>query len=418
MENKLQFPPSIRDNTRKKKSIIVFFDTNAIYSSGKGFLIGTKLKDIILQYKSNVDIVVKWVLPDIVKNERRYQMEQEAINLKKHINSMEKVLWKKFNIDDNFIKKKVDLIIKKEIQKLSLTEFEIKPDRVNWTDLIYKSLNRIAPFEPVEREKNGKMEIIGEKGFRDALILENLVQFIEENKYLQDTIIYFYCRDECLKKATESRLEINENFQIVGDIDNLKEKLSIISSNIEVELCNELKDIAKYKFYSLNDKKTLYYKGNIRDKVINFENESEYKKLYIENARIDKYKVVVVDTIFDKRKEKRIFWVSSVKVFFSRYLESPRFDYENFTMGDYLEFGTSEDSSFNSLNRNYIKRRRFFDIDQILDPTRALYSVNFIDSGYAIFKINWSITLTNNNRLVRPQLEEVNCAEIDLDAPF
>ena len=67
---------------RKKKSkpeLRVVFDTSVLYSQVASDLVRSEVRELIEHNSGHADLKKDWYLPNIVIDERRYQMQQKAL---------------------------------------------------------------------------------------------------------------------------------------------------------------------------------------------------------------------------------------------------------------------------------------------------------------------------------------------------
>jgi len=86
---------------KKKKSkpkLLVVFDTSVLFNSVAYDLVRSEVRQLIEMNSQHSDLSVKWYLPNIVIDERRYQMQGKAFQLLLSIEKLEKLLGHNLNI--------------------------------------------------------------------------------------------------------------------------------------------------------------------------------------------------------------------------------------------------------------------------------------------------------------------------------
>jgi|SRR5258707_14808832 len=81
----------------KKSQFKVVFDRNALYVTPNNIgsasdLVRQEITDLISEAK-HADLEILWHLPEIVRHERQYQMQVEALKLRPAINRIECACW-------------------------------------------------------------------------------------------------------------------------------------------------------------------------------------------------------------------------------------------------------------------------------------------------------------------------------------
>src|SRR2546428_9829629 len=72
--------------------IKVFLDTNALYTGSASYLVRKEVADLITQNADLPDLKIEWIIPDIVRHERQFQMLEEAGKMLPPIGKLEKLL--------------------------------------------------------------------------------------------------------------------------------------------------------------------------------------------------------------------------------------------------------------------------------------------------------------------------------------
>ncbi len=89
-----------KNKTTKKKAkrrkpalkLLIVFDTNVLYAQVASDLVNKEVNKLIKANSSHLDISVKWFLPSVVIDERRYQMRKKAFELLPSIQKLERLL--------------------------------------------------------------------------------------------------------------------------------------------------------------------------------------------------------------------------------------------------------------------------------------------------------------------------------------
>lgn len=149
---------------------IAIVDTNAIHTSSPKELLNEKTRSLIESYRSRTDVSVIWCIPEVVCEERIYQMRSVSRKLRREIESRLERLKNDFGIEAPPLPQidfdgKVSELVQAECERLGLQRLELNRDEVPWDEMIRSATRRRPPFDA---EK--------EKGFRDALIMHTSLQ--------------------------------------------------------------------------------------------------------------------------------------------------------------------------------------------------------------------------------------------------
>ncbi len=288
----------------------VVFDTNALYVTQNSLgsasdLVRSEISDLISKAKYP-DLLISWYLPDIVRHERQYQMQGEALRLRGSINKIERLLGHNLALTDQVLLDHVKGKIDESESLLGLQEIVLDHSTVDWGRVIHASAYRLPPFQAGEKEK----------GFRDALVTECFLQLIATSpKTPKICRVVLVTSDELLAEAAEKRIASASNASVLLSIEELKGLINTIISNVDEEVINFLKPKAAQLFFVPEAKETLYYKEKIREKIVSgFKSELNAKP---EGTVFrDDGTWYVNQPNFVKKEGSRIFWTSRIEIAF------------------------------------------------------------------------------------------------------
>jgi hypothetical protein len=148
--------------------LTVVLDTNALYTGSASYFVRKEVADLIEQHSEQPDMKIKWVVPEVVRHERQFQMLQEAAQMLPTIERLERLLGHNLNITSHILETRVHEAVDTQVQKYGIAIRPLKVTDVDWQRVMMDSAYRKAPFQSGEKEK----------GFRDALILETFMQVL------------------------------------------------------------------------------------------------------------------------------------------------------------------------------------------------------------------------------------------------
>lgn len=292
-----------------KPELRVIFDTNALYVTPTSIgsasdLVRQEIVELIAAAKYP-DLEILWYLPEIVRHERQYQMQAEALKLRSAINKIERLLSHNLALTDQALLDHVAKKIDDKEKELGLRELKVDHVKVDWAAVTHAASYRLPPFAPGEKEK----------GFRDAIVAEAFMQLVSESpKTAKVCRVILITSDELLTHAVRERISGLANAAVLSNIEELKGLINTLVSNVNEEFIATLKPkAAKLFFTSSADKDALYYKEKIRERITEkFERELSGRPegtAYRKNGRW-----LLSQPNFARKEGKRIFWTSRITI--------------------------------------------------------------------------------------------------------
>ena len=370
--------------TKRKKSLElrVIFDTSAIYTGSASDLLRKEILDIIVNYSKLPDLEINWYLPEIVVEERRFQMNKRGKEFLPQIIKLEKLLGHNLNITEDIIQTRVNETIQRQINNNRIQEIKIDPDKINWKQLISNSTNRVPPFEDGEKEK----------GFRDALIIECVQHLIDESPTTSNICrLAFLSSDSLLLDAARDRFGHCANFRLCGTIEELTSLINILTSEIKEELINSISETASNIFFVKEDNSSLYYKEGIR-KTISEKFSSELNTLPESATRREEGTWWINKPGFVKKVGQRIYWKSIVEI-------------------DSKTFKTTYSAPTTQPSFDIFNKPQTNTIQDIFSKIASGIKEETVKEGKSKIEVLWSVTLTTSKQLKNPKVEDINFVE-------
>ena len=366
----------------------VVFDTSVLFTQVASDLVKSEVGDIIAKNAHHDDLTIQWYLPEVVLDERRYQMESKAFEFLPSIGKLEKLLGHNLNITEDILVHRVDEAIKRQLAELGISSLPIDTSVIDWHALIKRSVNRHPPFEPGEKEK----------GFRDSIIAESFRQLVQQSPATPSICRLVMVTDDNL--LAEYILDItkdSKNVKVLSTINELESLINTLVSQVTEEFVTELSEQVKKYFFDKGNEESLYYKENIRDKIGEQYGEelkaTPKKGLLRENGTWR-----ISEPVFIKKEKQRLFWITPIRV------EARLYKYE-----------IPESISGSLLGRSLLDLgdALYPEVEQRGElPTLAnigaqpLKKVE-IGSGKSNFEIHWSVNITQSNKLTAPRIEKI-----------
>jgi hypothetical protein len=292
-----------------KPELRVVFDTNALYVTPTSIgsasdLVRQEIADPVSEPKYP-DLDILWYLPEVVRHERQYQMQQEALRLRTAINKIERLLGHNLALTNQVLLDHVHAKIDSKEQELGLGEIKLDHGSVDWSGLIQAAIYRQPPFQAGEKEK----------GFRDALVVEAFLQLVAESPRSPRVCrVVLVTSDSLLAEAVKRRLSNCPNVGILGSIQELKGLINTIVSNVGEDFIAQLSPKASQMFFISSDAKdTLYFKEDIGNKL------QEKFKVQL-NSRPDETEFrkdgawYIYGPNFSRKEGRRIYWTTRIGI--------------------------------------------------------------------------------------------------------
>jgi hypothetical protein len=302
-------PTRKRGKRPKTPQLKVVFDTNALYvtpatAGSASDLLRHEISELIAGSKyPDLDIV--WYIPSIVRHERQYQMQTEALKLRSAINKIERLLDHKLALTDQALLDRVEAMINHRKVELNLQELQLDHTAIDWPSLIYAAEYRIPPFEGGDKEK----------GFRDALIAESFLQLLSSSPKTPALCrVVLVTSDGLLTQAVKNRIADSTNASVLQNIEELKGLINTLVSNVGEDFIARLKPkAAKLFFVSGDDKDVLYFKEKIGERIREkFGSQLDHRPggtTFRQNV-----KWLIAPPNFSRKEGRKIFWTSRVEI--------------------------------------------------------------------------------------------------------
>lgn len=302
-------PEKTKKATNRRSQLKVVFDTNALYVTQTSIgsasdLVRHEIANLISDAKyPDLDII--WHIPEVVRHERQYQMQTEALKLRGPINRIERLLSHNLALTDQALLDHVKTKIDEAKHRLGLQELALDQASVDWAAVIHAAEYRIPPFEGGDKEK----------GFRDALIAETFLQLVASSpKTPAICRVVLVTSDLLLSQAVNDRLASYANASVLASIEELKGLINTIVSNVGEEFISQLLPKATRLFFvSADDENTLYYKEKVSEKLT-----SKFASVLEERPEGATFRRNATWYIgrpnFSRKEGRRVSWISRVEI--------------------------------------------------------------------------------------------------------
>jgi hypothetical protein len=376
--------------TRKKKSqpeLKIVFDTSVLFTQVASDLVKNEIRTVIAKNARHNDLTIRWYLPEIVLDERRYQMESRAFELLPSIAKLEKLLGHNLNITEEILVHRVDEAIQRQLAELGISSLTIDTSVIDWNALIKRSVYRHPPFEPGEKEK----------GFRDSIIAESFRQLVKQSPATSAICrLVMITEDHLLAEYILDITKDSKNVKVLSTINELENLINTLISEVTEDFLSALSEQIDKYFFDRENKETLYYKEHIRDKV----NEQYSEELKSIRQAIPQAGLLrengtwyISKPVFIKKDKQRLYWVTPIRV------EARLYKYE---IAENVSGGLR---GIASLTPEVEQRGglRALTLGDML-PSKKVE----IASGQSNFEIHWSVNITPSKKLTAPRVEKIS----------
>jgi hypothetical protein len=393
----------------------VVIDTSALYTGSANNFLRKEIADLISQNSNLPDLTIRWIVPEVVRHERQFQMLQQAYEMLPTIEKLERLLGHNLNITKEILNARVKEAVDCQVQEYGIVVQPLNSTEVDWPRVMLDASYRRPPFQLGEKEK----------GFRDAMILETFLQIVTSSPTSRSVVrLALVSGDQLLRDAALARLESAANVHLLESIDALKGLINTLGSAVDEEFIARIKDRAAELFFKVGDKSTLYYKASVGAALEQALRSAPLKLL----AGADKYKIerwTIGAPRFVKKQGQRIYWMTRFEAKLSALKSAAQ---PNWLQGN-LTAGFPQPITMGLLNtplasglagaatRNIVQT--YFETPQFETPQFVVPSPSavaerdqFIGYGTASLNASWSLGVTTTGMLTKSKLESVEFIEV------
>ena len=262
-----------RIRKQKPKPHVVVPDTSTLWHDDKHHVVDPRFEKFWHAYASPFSLELR--IPEVVKGELLFQQTTSAFKSLKRVNAaieeVQCVTHKKYShrITDTRVRQEVEAKFDHWNAVKHATIVPTPTNVIVWPELIQKAVWREPPFEPDHKNTDQ------EKGFRDALILETLVNDCATDS--RDILIAFLCKDRLLRETAEARLAADSRVTAYELIEDFKTYLDLTNEKLEDAFIRGIIKRASEKFFSKGDERCLYFRDSVKSIL-----QEKYKR-YFEN---------------------------------------------------------------------------------------------------------------------------------------
>ncbi|MGU7775527.1 PIN domain-containing protein [Burkholderia sp. MR1-5-21] len=234
------------------------FDTNAVFNKEFDTLVCRAARDLIGRHSNHGDLGVRWVIPDIVRGEREFQMRNEFRNVSAHVTKAESLFGQQWGVTQDAVEQRIAARINENLAELRIDVVPCEAGRVDWNDVMRRACFREPPFERGQTEK----------GFRDAVVCETFIQ-LASDLVGGDTAV-LVSNDQLVRRHIEARGIAGNRARVVDDLEALNDEIQLRVANVDEATQADIERLAQLRFYPWgkpDDPTSLWLRERIHERV-------------------------------------------------------------------------------------------------------------------------------------------------------
>lgn len=236
----------------------VVLDTNVLFTAAPHHVMNRDTAETVDRTRAYKDWRVRWYLPEIVRDERRYQMLQEGKKLLKPTATLGNLLSRDLQVPQSELEAGVDETISRQLAEFQVELLALDFPSVDWRAVAHRSVRRLPPFDDGQYEK----------GFRDALVCESFCQLVDSSS--EDPVmcrLVLVANDQRLADAARERTEGRTNVRVFRSSSELEGFLNTLVSDLGEPFIEKQRITASPYFYDFDAGVGLYQEHGVTEKL-------------------------------------------------------------------------------------------------------------------------------------------------------
>ncbi len=211
-------------------------------------------------------VTMDLVVPEVVRSELLFQQTTSACKALDRVAEQLAVISaitthpQRHRLQKEKIKHQIAAKIDKWLNGKGAVVQPVPISDINWHKICDAAAWRLPPF--TLNPKNPEWE----KGFRDALILETVVDYAAKN--VDKVNIAFVCNDRLLRETAALRLKSDLRCACYETLQEFSSYIKLTREKLTNEFIRAILARARRKFFTPRAPECLYYKADIRNKII------------------------------------------------------------------------------------------------------------------------------------------------------
>ncbi|MBC8726537.1 hypothetical protein F6X37_35025 [Paraburkholderia sp. 31.1] len=279
---------------KKRKTLHVLFDTNAILADSFENLISRKAADTITDHSKHGDLDIIWILPEVVRLEREYQMRDKFRHVLSPTRQAEQLLGANWGISQEGIDAAIATRIDQQLAAYSILTRTCNAALVDLNQITHDAAFRVPPFEPGPTEK----------GFRDAILCETFYQLTNSLSVNETAVLV--SNDKRVQLAVGARMP---NARVLENIEGLRDEINLRVGNVDAQTASLIERKASklmFDFSNVDDQTALWNRDNLYNKIwAKF--QQEINELW-DNSNASVTENILAPTRLVKKEGTRVFF--------------------------------------------------------------------------------------------------------------
>lgn len=244
---------------------IVIPDTNILWHQDKSYVADPDFDNF---WESNKSLLpMELAIPEVVIGELNFQQATSAtkqfVKISEALKDLSAIVAAphKTKLTQQEIKVQVEGKINRWLKSKSATSLATPINPARWLQLIQSAIWRQPPF--TYDPKNPDVE----KGFRDALILETVVEAANQALAAGKNIV-FLCKDQLLRTTAVEALEKNNNALCFESLKDFEGYIKLTQEQLTSSFVTAIQNRARQRFFSKSDPKCFYTSKDVNAQII------------------------------------------------------------------------------------------------------------------------------------------------------
>ena len=252
----LQQSPPLR---MQKPNFTVIPDTNILWASEKTECVAPAFQAFWDQFSKAADFAL--FIPEVVLGELKYQHFESARKAldaaRQHLDRLSSITGNQHHTrsTEERIRKQIDSKFHRWLKEIGAREIPIPASKIDIQALAQSAIWRKGVFAPDAKAPDA------EKVFRDALILESVVEYVHCEPSKQ---VAFLCNDHLLRTWTVAVLKSHTNLQAFESLEEFGSQIRLLAENLTQQFVKQISSRAAACFFAQDDPSTLYYSANVK----------------------------------------------------------------------------------------------------------------------------------------------------------
>ncbi|MFT4511297.1 PIN domain-containing protein [Caballeronia sp. 15711] len=240
---------------KKRKTLHVLFDTNAIFADSFEHVISRKAAAAITDHSKHGDLDIVWIIPEVVRLEREYQMRDKFRHVLTPTKQAEQLFGANWEISQETIDASIASRIDQQLAAYKISVRACNAALVDLNKITHDAAFRVPPFEPGPTEK----------GFRDAILCETFYQLAKSLSGNETAVLV--SDDKRVQLAVSARMP---TARVLENIEGLRDEINLRVGNVDAQTASLIENKASklmFDFSNVDDQTALWSRENLHTRI-------------------------------------------------------------------------------------------------------------------------------------------------------